>query len=364
MEKEKIPREELETRIRDLEKRVVELYTLYNISRNLSVTLQLDELFKRSMDLIADSLSLEQFFLVLLEEDGLNLSVQAFHGFAAEKLAGLRFKLDDGLLGKAVSTGETLSLNEGERDKKDPLTELGCNGSLLILPLKVEDQPAIGALVAHNKDGSGFSAKDRSLIAEIAGQVANAIHKARIYQKARDLSYRDELTGLFNRRYLFERLEAEVERARRYKRNLSFIIFDVDHFKRFNDNYGHLVGDDALRAVATAMAGALRRHDVIARFGGEEFVVLLPETKGPAARAVAEKLRKRVSGIELRDPKGEKLQGLTITAGVSVFPDNAPEALLLIGEADRALYAGKKGGRNRVTAADDLGDEAGEDMPI
>ncbi|HVL66837.1 MAG TPA: diguanylate cyclase [Vicinamibacterales bacterium] len=166
------------------------------------------------------------------------------------------------------------------------------------------------------------------------------------------LSYRDALTGVANRRAFDQALDAEWRRGLRARRPLSVLLVDIDHFKRFNDTYGHPAGDRSLGQVAAALAGVIHRPgDTVARYGGEEFGVLLPETDPEGAAAVGDRMREAVEALRLAHAGG--VGGLvTISAGVAtVVPseDGAPEAL--VAAADAALYDAKRGGRNRVCAA-------------
>jgi diguanylate cyclase (GGDEF)-like protein len=158
-------------------------------------------------------------------------------------------------------------------------------------------------------------------------------------------AYRDGLTGIANRRAFDEAIEREWNRASRTVRPLAIILFDIDHFKRFNDRYGHPQGDACLVAVAQAVAESARREgDLAARFGGEEFVLLLPNTDGDAAFAIADEVRRRVAALHDGDDP------LTISAGVATSAD-APDPRALIAAADAALYAAKQGGRDRAVRA-------------
>jgi diguanylate cyclase (GGDEF)-like protein len=165
------------------------------------------------------------------------------------------------------------------------------------------------------------------------------------------LSNTDPLTGLHNRRYLMDTLAREVERSCRTDIPLSLVMIDIDHFKRVNDTYGHQVGDAVLVAVAALLQGQLRPYDTAARFGGEEFVLVLPSTELAAAGAVAERLRKLTANLSFAKEGAADL-GLTISAGVAIVsPGSIVNADDLIRQADTALYRAKQDGRNRVALA-------------
>ena len=156
----------------------------------------------------------------------------------------------------------------------------------------------------------------------------------------------DGLTGLYNHRYLHERLSEEVERAREQGAELALLFCDLDDFKAFNDRYGHSVGDGALRAVARAIESCLRHVDMAARYGGEEFAIVLVETDREGAVEVAERIRKAIAAIDL-EIAGAKL---SVSIGVGVFPEDAGGKAELLDKADWAMYLAKRRGRDQVTA--------------
>ncbi len=174
------------------------------------------------------------------------------------------------------------------------------------------------------------------------GNIENAYHEE-IYR----LTTIDGLTQIHNRRFFLEQLEREVSRARRYRRDLSLILFDIDRFKSINDTYGHLAGDYVLTQMATVVRGKIRREDVLARYGGEEFAIVLPEIDGPNALAFAEKIRKLIEKAPFKFEEA-KLQ-VTVSVGVTTLADEI-DASELVKRADDKLYEAKEGGRNCVRA--------------
>ncbi len=181
-----------------------------------------------------------------------------------------------------------------------------------------------------------------SILKFLSGADAEAKYHEEIYR----MTIVDGLTQIHNKRALFEALEKELMRARRYERDLSLLMFDIDFFKRINDQYGHLAGDHVLRELARIVQERIRREEVFARYGGEEFVILLPETPLPGAAALAESLRARVANHAFVF-QGERIP-VTVSIGTALPGENDKVAADLIQRADEKLYEAKRGGRNRV----------------
>jgi len=172
-------------------------------------------------------------------------------------------------------------------------------------------------------------------------------------RQLRHLSALDRLTGLLNRGYFESRYQAEVARARRHGHPLAVALLDLDRYKNFNDRYGHSSGDVALRVLADTLAKGLRSSDVVARYGGDEFVVLLPETTPQAAFEKLEQLRLSVARAEFSIPRHDLTAQLTVSAGIACLPDDGTDPVELLEVADRRLFEAKDGGRNRVVGPKD-----------
>lgn len=183
-----------------------------------------------------------------------------------------------------------------------------------------------------------------------AEHISLALSNLKLREKLRQQAIRDPLTGLFNKRYLQETLEREVDRSRRKEQPLGVLMLDLDHFKRFNDTYGHALGDELLRAFGQLVLSKIRGEDIACRYGGEEFTLILPDCPLEALLARAEEIRRDVEGLTLK--KGETALGpVTVSVGAAVFPEQGGNAEALLAAADAALYRAKKAGRNRVVAA-------------
>jgi diguanylate cyclase (GGDEF)-like protein len=183
-----------------------------------------------------------------------------------------------------------------------------------------------------------------------AEHVALALVNIRLRETLREQSVRDELTGLFNRRYMEETLERELRRATRERRSVGLIMADVDHFKAHNDRLGHAAGDEVLRGIASFLGESVRGEDVVCRFGGEEFVVILPKAGLEDTRLRAEELRRRLADRATVD-LAPGLPAVTVSLGVAAFPEHGDDVEQLLAAADEALYRAKADGRDRVAVA-------------
>jgi len=217
----------------------------------------------------------------------------------------------------------------------------------LIVPLRFRGQ-INGILCLKKKEkefGKEYSKDEKRFIDIIAGFASVAIENARLYEMAT----LDRKTKLYNHGYFQNRLLEEIERAERYKTDLSLMMLDLDHFKNINDTYGHMVGDEVLIKIARVIREQLRSFDIPARFGGEEFTVILPETDLPCTVSVAERLRKAVEKLSFSSPKGSF--SVTVSIGVTGFIHSSGTTEdIFIEEADRALYYAKQHGRNQVVS--------------
>ncbi|NWG35272.1 MAG: diguanylate cyclase [Chloroflexi bacterium] len=220
--------------------------------------------------------------------------------------------------------------------------------SWLGVPLIVREQ-LIGLLAIDSVEPFHFTSANIELVSAFADQVAVAIENARLFDETQRLAITDGLTGLYNRRHFMEIARREFERARRYKRPLSAMIFDVDHFKAVNDTYGHAAGDEVLRAIAKLCREEVREADPLGRYGGEEFVGLFVESGAEIAQKVADRLRKGVEKLVI--PVGEHSLQVTVSIGIAEQNHFTPNLESLLARADQAMYIAKHRGRNRVAVS-------------
>lgn len=190
------------------------------------------------------------------------------------------------------------------------------------------------------------SQQDKEKCYILSQQFSLGVGRALLYKKVQELTIVDSLTQVYSRRYFLEKLDEEINRSKKFKISFSFLMVDVDNFKKVNDNYGHLVGDVILREVSKSIKDSIRQIDFMGRYGGEELSVVLTETDRNEALVVAERIRQAVESNQIT-AYDESLK-VTISIGISLFPAHATEALMLIDKADQALYKAKQSGRNKV----------------
>ncbi|HKY53700.1 MAG TPA: sensor domain-containing diguanylate cyclase [Anaerolineales bacterium] len=222
-------------------------------------------------------------------------------------------------------------------------------GSIIGIPLKVGDA-VVGVMNLSRLTLGGFSPSELRLLSLLSDQAAVAISNASLHQIISRQAYSDTLTGLPNRRALDERLEEEVQSARRNNYSFAVIMMDLDGFKAVNDTYGHSVGDDVLRLVFNQMARGVRNTDFLARYGGDELTLILTQSDMSSAQIVAEKIVEGMSRLKYKLPDGRKLK-LGISGGIAIFPVNARSGPDMLRAADAALYQAKKHKRGSFEVA-------------
>jgi diguanylate cyclase (GGDEF)-like protein len=336
--------ERLEAMASAFQEGLLDLYSLYDVSRVISSTVHLDQLLTTTMKRVAQTTGIESHALFLLD-DSTNVLVSRSLSGAAHVLEHVILQVGEGIAGTVFRT-RVPEMHTGPAPL--PWVDVPKQArSVIAIPL-VGREHVLGALLLYSVSPSAFSERELAYFTAVGKQLSIALDNATLLQKATELSYRDPLTDLFNRRYLEEALETEVRRAARYNLPLSVTMADIDYFKAYNDRYGHSKGDQVLRAVATRLREQTRNADIVTRYGGEEFVIIFPMTTKAHARLVAEKLRAAVAVMKI-DGSTE----LTVSIGVATFPNDASTAIGLVQAADAALYAAKDAGRNRVEVFND-----------
>lgn len=300
------------------------------------------------LDKSAELLKAEQGSLMMLDREADVLLVEARKGVGSGIQEEVRITRGAGIAGKVVELGEPLLVENLENDPRirQKNRQHYKTPSFVSVPLKVDNR-VIGVLNLADKDcGGAFNEDDLKLIQSFASQVAVVIERNLFLNKTEELKkliITDDLTGLLNRRYLYERLKDELARSERHKHELSLLMLDLDGFKLCNDTHGHLAGDRALKEIAKTLSSTVRSIDIVVRFGGDEFMIILPETGQSTAIDIAERLRRNVSTKTQSDPCP-----LTISIGIACYPGHGRTSELLVKSADTSLNRAKNKGKNRI----------------
>lgn len=330
-------------------------YELFiTIGKTLTSSLELHEVLNKIMDHISRLIKPKSWSLLLLDEktDELYFQILVGEGISPE-LKKRRIKVGDGIAGTVAKTGEPITLPLSEIAETDTiLREINSprTSSVVCVPLKSKGR-VLGVIELVKDTGKdSLSEDERILLMTLADYAAIAIENAMYFKKVQELSIKDDVTSLYNSRHMHNVLDSELKRAKRYGKPLSLIFLDLDFFKNINDNYGHLIGSQLLREVAELLKKNLREIDVATRYGGDEFVLILPETDKEGALKVAYRLRNAMR--EHIFLKSEKIAvRITASFGVASFPEDTDNKLDLIRLADQAMYRVKLRSRDDVEPA-------------
>jgi two-component system, cell cycle response regulator len=289
--------------------------------------------------------------VTLLDRAASEHEICAASGEGTESLVGQRFRHNSGLVSMVVANRHALPY----RGDYDPSRQVvftkklvpPAMPSLLVLPLLVHEKP-LGTLVLGSQRRSAFGDAVRPTLEVLASHVAVSLSNARMLKRLEEMATTDGMTGLYNKRALTEIARQKLGSATRFGKPLSVLVCDIDHFKKVNDTYGHDVGDVVIKGFADVLRRVKRTTDAVARFGGEEFVLVCEETDERGACLLAERIRQELADTRFHTELGEL--SVTCSIGVAPFPSAGSTWETLFKSTDEALYASKRGGRNRVTA--------------
>jgi len=336
-----------------LESRKLSIGQFYEFLRGTAATLESQKVYPSLLEKFSGIMKAERSSLMLLNEETGELTLEASLGADLEATGPIRLRLGDPLAGAVLASGTPMVVRDAENDPRVPRPRPGRykTNSFISYPITLGLRK-IGVLnLTDRSDRVPYEDDDLMTLDMMAPHLALIIDRTEWARKAeafQQMSLTDPLTGLPNRRYLQDRLFEEVERSKRYNTPMSFMIIDIDRFKNYNDVYGHTNADRVLVKTAQILRGSLRAIDMSARFAGDEFCVVLPETElGDAAR-IAERLRTGVCDSEFTSEQGDPMEEVTVSIGISSFSASRQSPLKIIETADRALYQAKSRGRNCV----------------
>lgn len=329
-----------------------ELLALYEVSTAIGKESSMKDLLNRAVEVIS---SIRLFDIKkkagIILVDGDDMKLTAFNGSGhSDEFVDLHkgMKVGRCLCGLAAKTGEIVISNNSDKDERHTIRYKGMQPhGHVIVPLKAQDRVA-GVLYLYTPADVEIGERKINLLNNLGGQLGIAIERAKLYEETRTLSLHDPLTGLANRNLMNIELDRSFAMARRFQRPFSVIMLDLDHFKQYNDTYGHTAGDNLLTDVARITQEQVREIDLVVRFGGEEFLLILPDTDMDAARDVAERIRKEIANTGFFYSNEQPPTNITVSLGVAIYEDGLETPDTLITRADNALYTAKFKGRNRV----------------
>jgi diguanylate cyclase (GGDEF)-like protein len=321
------------------QRRASQLEAINAIAKQMTAVLDLNELLSKVCFLIQEAFQVSHVSMLVKDDD--ELVLRASHGHLTQRVANDgRLPIGQGPWGRALESGKTVTENQMRSSSGTLHKE---TASRMCIPL-ISFGQTLGVLVLSSDYAQAFNPGDVQPLESVADICATAIQNSHYVERVKQLAYLDGLTGIFNRRFFELRIAEEIERARRFNAGLGVIMIDIDQFKRLNDEFGHLLGDEVLRQVSSILHRQLRKIDVVCRYGGEEFAILLPETSCQYSLNVAEKLRRMVESWQFPGVP----RPVTISAGAANFPEHGTTRDELISAADAGLYAAKHTGRNRI----------------
>ncbi len=323
---------------KELEEMNIELSTLYKLSSAISKTIDFDKLTNSIVEVIIKNkllnvLNKAIFFTV--EDD--KLTMKSYYG-VSDELTRLHnsVKIGECLCGIAAQTGEIIISGNSTADPRHTINIELPHGHII---LPVNDSKGIcGVVCLYTPINIKIGERKIQLLKTICTQLGIAIEKSKLYEKTKTLALHDELTGLANRRLMNIFMEKIFDTAEKYNRIFSILMLDIDHFKNFNDTFGHQKGDELLTSISNILLKSTKTADLCVRFGGEEFLILLSETNMESSKETAERIRQTV----------EKETKVTISIGISTYNPKYKTIEEIISKADTALYKAKERGRNQV----------------
>jgi len=290
---------------------------------------------------------------LMIDEERKDLVFEMAIGGGGQEMAAFRVKMGEGIAGWVAQTGEPVIVNDTQRDPRfarrfDSATRFRTR-SVLCAPL-VSRGRTLGVVQVINRRRGRFTRADLDLLLTLVEPCAIALENAILFQRAEQLTITDDLTKLFNSRYMNLYIGREIKRCKRHGIPISVIFLDLDGFKGINDQYGHLAGSMTLTEVGGILTRCVRESDILARYGGDEFVAVLPETPAAGAMIIAERIRKSIACHAFLESQGLQAR-LTASIGIASYPDHGLTPEGLVQKADQAMYRVKERNKDGIELA-------------
>lgn len=332
---------------------IPELAIFHDVAKALTSTLNLDSVLQTIMEKMAEYFRPDTWSLLMVDEVTDELYFAIAVGDASDSLKSLRLKMGEGIAGWVAQHGEQLIVPDVYTDPRfakrvDDMTKWKTH-SMICVPLRAK-QRTLGVIQLINSPLSHFGERELFFLQAICDYAAIAIENARAVERIQELTITDDCTGLYNARHLYKTLESEVYRSARFGHEFSVIFIDLDHFKSVNDTHGHLIGSKLLSEMGYFIKSHLRLIDYAFRYGGDEFVILLPQTGKEAALIVAKRMLESMRESEFLKQDGMNLN-VRASLGLATYPDDAKSAHEIIRQADEMMYAVKNSTRDNIAVA-------------
>jgi diguanylate cyclase (GGDEF)-like protein len=330
-----------------------ELIIFHDVAKALTSSLDLDSILQTIMEKMAEYFRPDTWSLLIVDEELSELYFAIAVGEAAEALKNVRLKMGEGIAGWVAMHGEQVISTDVEHDpryaKRIDETTRWETHSVICVPLRSRLR-VLGVIELVNVDMAHFSEQELFFLRALCDYAAIAIENARWVKKIQELTITDDCTGLYNARHLYKTLETEVYRSARFGYQFSVLFIDIDHFKAVNDTRGHLVGSKLLAEIGNLIKAQLRLIDIAFRYGGDEFVVLLPQTGKDSALVVAKRLRDALRASSFCREEGLNLN-VRASIGLATYPNDARDARDIIRQADEMMYLVKNSTRDNIGIA-------------
>ncbi len=339
----------LEETREELDKRLLEIYALYNVSKTLNTSFEIEQVLIQLIENISRNMDIDRMMILLPNHHFTELTVASHTGFTKDEISRAKPNLHEGIYSLVASAGICRIIENVDTDVTITEQDIFSPdiGSLIAVPF-LRRGKVLGLICAFKNRPKQFLFSDLKLFNSVAEHLAVAMENARLFEETKEMAITDGLTHLYNKRFMLDTLESEVVRAARYGHDLSFLIMDIDNFKHYNDTNGHPAGDGLLKELALIIQKSIRKTDIACRYGGEEFVVIFPETEKTEAKRIAEKLVKKIAEYPFDFAENQPLGCVSVSMGLATYPHDATDFEALIITADQALYAAKTSGKNRV----------------
>lgn len=337
-----------------LERRNDELASMIEIGKALTSSFDIQTILETIMKQVERLIKPKTWSLLLVDHESGDLVFEIAVSNVSEQLKGVRLARGKGIAGWVAEHGESLLIPDVRKDERfaENFDQqfMFTTRSIVCVPMKIKDQ-VVGVIeLINSMEEIDFDESDILLISAIADFAAIALENARNYKRINELVITDDLTGLYNSRQFGNLIASEVRRSERYEESFSLVFLDLDHFKGINDTHGHLVGSRMLGEFGKLVGSHIRSSDMAARYGGDEFAVILPHTGKEQAVKMAGNLLQAMKETRFVADDGTPI-ALTASFGVATFPDDAVDRVGLIRAADSAMYDAKAGGRAGVRGA-------------